>query len=89
MPESAVPEYITSLIRHFYGSSRRHTRRLRKSQGQGSPFRKSGATADSRRPPGSHRNQHEPAARHWATHRDWTTTHSRWRVDRVVGSELA
>ena len=29
------------------------------------------------------------AARHRAAHRDGTTTHSRWRVDRVVGFELA
>src|SRR5207245_8540355 len=73
----------------FCGSSRRYTRRFRESQGQGGPFREGSATASSRRPPGSQRNEHELTARHRSTHRDGTTTHSRWRVDRVLGLELA
>ncbi len=73
----------------FRGSSGRYARRLDKSQGKGNPFREGSATASSRRPPGSQRNEHELTARHRATHRDGTTTHSRWRVDRVLGFELA
>jgi hypothetical protein len=83
MSESAIPAYITSLIR-------RHTWRLDKSKGQGSPFQEGSATAGSDRTPGSHRNKHQLAARYRATHRDGTTTHSGSRVERIPdGLDLA
>jgi hypothetical protein len=89
MPESAVTAYITSLIRHFAdlrdgthgGSASRKDKEAH--------FEKAVQLLASRRPPGSHRNEHELAARHRAAHRDGTTTHSRWRVARVLGFELA
>jgi hypothetical protein len=89
MPESAVPAYITSLIRHFEdlrdgthgGSARR--------KGQGRPFREGSATAGSYRPQSSRRNEHELVASHRAAHRDGTTTHTGWRAERILGFELA
>lgn len=89
MPENATPAYITSLISHFEDLRDGTHGGLRESQRQGSPFREGGGTAGSSRPTGSHRNEHQLAARHRATHRNGTTTHTRRRVDRVMDLELA
>src|SRR5713226_5671514 len=89
MAESATPAYITSLIRHFAdlrdgthgGSANRKDKEAH--------FEKAVQLLAPVAPSGSHRNEHELAARHRAAHRDGTTTHGRWRVDRVLGLELA
>jgi hypothetical protein len=89
MPESAIPAYITSLIRHFEdlrngthgGSASRKDKETH--------FEKGGATAGSHRPPGSQRNERELAAQYWQTHRDRITTQRGWRAERILGFELA
>src|ERR1700688_63622 len=73
----------------FRGSSRRHTRRLSESKGQGSPFREGSATARPHRPPGSYRNKRELASRHRAAHRDRTTAHRGWGAERILDFKLA
>jgi len=89
MLKSTIPAYITSLIRHFEdlrdGTHGGYTSRRDKQ----AHFEKAVATAGSRRPPSSHRNEHELAARHRATHLEGATTHGCWRAERILGSELA
>jgi hypothetical protein len=88
MPESAVPTYITSLIRHFAdlrdgthgGSASR--------KGKESHFEKAvQLLAPVARQVLTEMNT--SLLRHRAAHRDGTTTHRRWRFERGVDFELA
>ncbi len=86
MPASAVPAYITSLIRHFEDLRDGTHGRSASRKDKEAHFEKAVQLLG---PPGSHRNEHELAARHRAAHRDRTTTHSGRRAERILGFKLA
>ena len=89
MPESRLPAYIIGLIRHFED--------LRDGTHGGSASRKDKEAhfekAVQLLAPIAHQVLSEMNTslllRHRAAHRDGVTANSRWRVDRVLGFELA
>jgi len=88
LQESAIPAYITSLIRHFGD--------LRDGTHGGSASRKDKEAhfekAVQLLAPIARqmlRNEYELAARHRRAHRDGTAAHSGWRARRILGFELA
>jgi hypothetical protein len=89
MPESTIPAYITCLIRHFEDLRDRTHGGSSSRKDKEAHFEKAVHLLAPIRTPGSNRNQHELATRHWTAHRDGTTRHHGWRAGRILGFELA